>query len=97
MAWATSTVLAVAGAGLLGAGAGVGLTSLMSGNKQESGSSAFEMPAAPAAPTMDNASEAARLKAEERRRSIARSKSVSSNPLGLQNEAEVSKKKLLGG
>jgi len=55
------------------------------------------MPQAPAAPKMEDASDKARLRAEERKRAMARSKSVVSNPLGIQDEANVARKKLLGG
>ena len=93
----TGTMLAVgAGLALAGAGAGIGISALSSsGKKQDSGG--FQMPQAPAPPSFDASSEKARLAAEDRRRAMARSKSVNTNPLGIAEDATVAKTKLLGG
>ena len=85
------TTAVVAGA----AGAGYLASKAMS-PKMPSGQG-MQMPQAPAAPKMEDASDKARLRAEERKRAMARSKSVVSNPLGIQDEANVARKKLLGG
>lgn len=96
MAVATSTLLIAAGAGLAAGAAGLGVGAMMSKDKGSS-SAPMQMPQAPAAPTIEAASDKAQMRADERKRMIARSKSVVSNPLGLQDEAEVARKKLLGG
>ena len=92
----TGTMLAVgAGLALAGAGAGVGIAALSGGKKQETPQ--VQMPASQAVPKLEDASAKANLAAEERRRAMARSKSVQTNPLGIQDEANVARKKLLGG
>lgn len=95
MAVATSTLLIAAGAGLAAGAAGIGVGAMM--GKDKSASSGFQMPQAPQAPTLEAASDKAQMRADERKRAIARSKSVVSNPLGVQDEATVARKKLLGG
>lgn len=95
MAVATSTMLVAAGIGLAAGAAGMGIGSMMSKDKGAGGG--FQMPAAPQAPKLEDAADKAQLRADERKRAIARSKSVVSNPLGLQDEANVARKKLLGG
>jgi hypothetical protein len=93
----TGTMLAVgAGLALAGAGAGIGAAALMGGGKKQE-TPAVQMPASPAVPKLEDASAKANLAAEERRRAMARSKSVQTNPLGVQDEANVARKKLLGG
>lgn len=52
---------------------------------------------APTAPKMEDAAAKAQKQAEDQRRAAARSKSVQTNPLGIKDEAEVARKKLLGG
>jgi len=91
----TGTMLAVgAGLGLAGAAAGMGLGAMMSKDK---GTGQMQMPQAPAVPKMEDASKMAQLRADERKRAMARSKSVVSNPLGVQDQAQVARKTLLGG
>lgn len=92
----TGTMLAVGtGLALAGAGAGIGAAALFGGKPK--GQSQAQMPASPAVPKLEDASAKANLAAEERRRAMARSKSVNTNPLGIQDEANVARKKLLGG
>lgn len=95
MAVATSTLLLAGGLALAAGGIGAGLGAMASKDKGSSGG--FQMPQAPAAPSIDAASDKAQLRADERKRQIARSKTVVSNPLGLADEATVARKKLLGG
>ena len=52
---------------------------------------------APEAPKMEDAQAKAKARADEQRRAAARSKSVKTNPLGIKDEAQVARKKLLGG
>ena len=93
----TGTMLAV-GTGLALAGAGVGIgASALFGGKNKSSDMAAQMPATPAVPKIEDASAKANAMAEERRRAMARSKSVQTNPLGINDEAAVARKKLLGG
>lgn len=98
---------AVAGTGLFGASAaatigagitaGVGATafSMMNQPKQSQQQQA-QMPSAPEAPKMADASKIAQQQATDRQRAAARSESVKTNPLGIKDEAEVVRKKLLG-
>jgi hypothetical protein len=93
----TGTMLAVgAGLALAGAGAGIGISALAGAGKDK-GQQQAQMPAAPEVPKIEDASAKANLAAEERRRAMARSKSVNTNPLGISDEASVARKKLLGG
>ena len=85
------------GATALAGAAGYGAYSMMSGGKKPDQQQQFQMPATPAAPKMSDASKLAQQQAMDRRRAAARSDSVKTNPLGIKDEAEVARKKLLGG
>jgi hypothetical protein len=58
-----------------------------------------QMPTAPApvAPKQEDAAQAAAAITENKKRAIAANESVFTNPLGLKDEADVARKKLLGG
>jgi len=56
-----------------------------------------QMPKAPDAPKMVDQRALAQKQATEKRRSMARSQSVKTNPLGIKDEAQVARKQLLGG
>jgi len=88
---ALGTGLAVAGA------AAYGVTSLATSGGSKQKQLTNQMPNAPQAPKLEDASKQAQLRAEDRKRNMARSKSVMTNPLGLKDEANVARKKLLGG
>jgi len=95
---ATGIAATAVGAGVVGgvAAAGFGLAGLMSGGSKQK-QLTNQMPSAPSAPKLEDASKAAQMKADERKRAMARSKSVHTSPLGLKDEANVARKKLLGG
>ena len=83
---------AIAGAGVAG---GMMLGGMGNKQKQIGGAQQAQMPNAP---KIEDASKKAQLAADERKRAMARSKSVQTNPLGLkEDEANVARKKLLGG
>jgi hypothetical protein len=92
----TAGLIGAAGAGLA---YGVGATAIATKGFKGGGGSGpgFQMPQMPAAPKLEDASKKAQLRAEERKRQMARSKSVMTNPLGLKDEAATVRKKLLGG
>jgi len=88
------------GAGALAVGAvAAGSYALAGGfsGKDQGGSQGMQMPQAPDAPKLGDASKKANEILEERKRNMARSKSVMTNPLGVKDEANVVRKKLLGG
>ena len=92
MAIGTSTLIA-AGLGIAG---GIGVSMLMN---QDKGSDMpqSQMPQAPKAPKIEDAQAKADARLTERQKAAARSTSVKTNPLGIKDEAEVARKKLLGG
>jgi hypothetical protein len=59
--------------------------------------SASQMPNAPEAPKISDAAAAAAGRLEDKKRAMARSESVMTNPLGVKDEATVARKTLLGG
>jgi len=77
--------------------AGWGAAALMSGGSKDSKQLENQMPQGPTAPTQDDAAAKASLIQDEKRKNMARSTSVKTNPLGLKEEATVVRKKLLGG
>jgi len=79
------------------AAAGYGAATMMSQPKSTGAKQLTQMPQAPSAPKQDDASKKAALTLEQKKRNMARSKSVQTNPLGIKDEAEVARKKLLGG
>lgn len=93
-----ASAAATAGAAIVGAGAaGVGASMLMSGSgKKKESSFQAQMPQSPKAPEQKDAAAAAKARLDEKRRSMARSKSIKTNPLGIKDEAEVARKRLLG-
>lgn len=88
------------GAGVVAAGAAAtAVVSMSGGFSGGSGQKqlANQMPGSPTAPKLDDAAARANKIQEEKRRNMARSTSVQTNPLGLKEEATVVRKKLLGG
>ena len=89
-----ATAAGVATVGAIGAG-GFALASMMGGDKK-SDTGQIQMPATPAAPKQADASALAKQQAMDRQRAAGRSESVKTNPLGIKDEADVVRKKLLG-
>jgi uncharacterized membrane protein YebE (DUF533 family) len=58
---------------------------------------ASQMPSAPSAPKQSDAAALAADRLEDKKRAMARSQSVMTNPLGVKDEATVARKTLLGG
>ena len=78
------------------AGAGFAAASLFNKPKKTD-MPKFDTPKAPEAPTQKDAAAAANKRLQDKKRAMARSKSVKTNPLGLKDEADVARKRLLGG
>jgi len=93
---ATGAAATWLGAGVTAGAAGVGYSVFNQLNQPKPTSSAAQMPAAPAVPDMKDATAVAKQQAMERQKAAARSDSVMTNPLGIKDEAEVVRKKLLG-
>ena len=89
MAVATSTLLAV-GLGAAIGGAAYGIGAAQNKPKQEA-----PMPM-PEAPKVEDQSVKAENVVDEKRRAMARSKSIYTSPLGIADQANVVKKTLLG-
>jgi hypothetical protein len=103
-AGATTSAAFATGVGvtaLAGAAAGYSMYSsdqqMKMGKMAASQRDALQMPKAPMAPSFQDAAKIAQQQAEDKRRSMARSTSVMTNPLGIKDEAEIVKKKVLGG
>lgn len=90
------------GVGVSAMAAGAVATSMYSSNQQkkayrDAGNMTMpSSPTAPVAPVKADAEKIAQAKTKEKRRAIARNASVRTNPLGIKDEAEVARKKLLG-
>ena len=99
---ATATTAAVAGTAFatgLGATVFAGTAAYMmmnQGGNKPAQQQASQMPTAPKAPKMADASKIAQQQATDKKRAAARSKSVKTNPLGIKDEADVVRKTLLG-
>lgn len=66
-------------------------------NQKKPKEQSFEMPKAPDAPKPADAAKVAQERMAARKRAAARTPTVRTSPLGLRDEAEIVKKKLLGG
>lgn len=94
----SATAAGAIGAAGAGAAYGIGATALAGGmGGGKSSMPSIQMPGMPSAPKIEDASKNAKLRADERKRAMARSDSIMTNPLGLKDEANVVRKKLLGG
>lgn len=91
-----ASAAATVGAGVVAAGA-AGTMMMMNQGGDTGSQQQAQMPQAPEAPKMADASKLAKDSAMDRMRAASRSKSVMTNPLGVKDEAEVARKKLLGG
>ena len=95
-AGATTSAAFATGLGATALAAGVGYSMYASGQKPKMEMPNMQMPTTPVAPKTEDAAKIARDKLTNRQRAVARSKSVMSNPLGIDDEANVARKKLLG-
>lgn len=84
MGWITSALMAVAAV----AGAGTSI--------YQATQSPEKPPDLPQSPTMTDAQTTAKADVEQRRRAVAKSKTVYTSPLGLGEQANISRKTLLG-
>uniref|UniRef100_A0A6M3L2Q7 Uncharacterized protein n=1 Tax=viral metagenome TaxID=1070528 RepID=A0A6M3L2Q7_9ZZZZ len=88
----TTGVVATAAAGAVG----YSVFNAMNQPKQKD-MGQVQMPAAPSAPKQSDAAALAAQKLQDKKRAMAGSESIMTNPLGLKDEATVARKKLLGG
>jgi len=79
------------------AGAGTAAYFMSQGGKDDKYSGQVQMPNAPEAPKMSDAQGLANQRLIDKKRAMARSESVMTNPLGIKDEATVVRKTLLGG
>lgn len=91
---AFSSIALGIGAAAAVAGVGLSLYSMFQGGKDEGYD--FQMPKAPEKPEQADAAKLAQEREMARRRAAARTQSVKTNPLGIEEEAQVVRKKLLG-
>ena len=95
---ATGAAATAVGVGVTAGVGAVGYSVFNAMNQpKQTGMPQSQMPAAPVAPKQSDAAALAAQKLQDKKRAMAGSESIMTNPLGLKDEATVVRKKLLGG